>query len=205
MAYDPDRGRFWMIFLAVAAVAIAVVYFAAEPLSGWGDRRVYAGGGNGKEDAMDPSMVTVRLLDDEGRLTGLVVVPRVVKTDEEWQRQLTPEQYRITRDKGTERPFCGRFNEYDVPGTYACVCCGLPLFQSDAKFHSGSGWPSFFRPVAKENIVTQSDLSWGMIRTEILCARCGAHLGHVFDDGPPPTGQRYCLNSESMNFIPKKK
>ena len=204
MAYDPHRGRFWMIFMAVAATAVAVVYFAAEPLSGWGDGPVYAGGGGDKEGAMERATVTVRLLDDAGRLTGPVEVPRVVKTDEEWQRQLTPEQYRITRGKGTERPFCGRFNEYDVPGTYACVCCDLPLFQSDAKFHSGSGWPSFFRPIAKENVVTHSDLSWGMIRTEILCARCGAHLGHVFDDGPPPTGQRYCLNSESLTFIPNK-
>ena len=205
MAYDPHRGRFWIIFLAVAAVAMAMVYLAAGPLTGWGDDRVFAGGGQDEEGGMGKATVTVRLLDDDGRLTGPVEVPRVAKTDEEWQRQLTPEQYRITRDKGTERPFCGRFNEYDVAGIYTCVCCGLPLFESDAKFHSGSGWPSFFRPIAKENIVTRTDLSWGMIRTEILCARCGAHLGHVFDDGPPPTGLRYCLNSDSMNFIPKKR
>jgi methionine-R-sulfoxide reductase len=195
-----DKGRFWLIFLAVAAVALGLVFFISTPISGWSDLLPEKGSAPSKENGM----VTVRLLDDNGRLTGPVEVPRVVKTDAEWEKQLTPEQYRITRGKGTEPPFCGRFNEYEEPGVYACVCCGLPLFKSDAKFHSGTGWPSFFQPIAKENIVTHTDRSWGMVRTEILCARCGAHLGHVFEDGPPPTSLRYCMNSESLTFIPKK-
>ena len=125
---------------------------------------------------------------------------KIVKPDEEWQKLLTPEQYRITRRKGTEAPFCGAFYDHKKPGMYSCVCCGLPLFSSKAKFDSGTGWPSFFEPVAEEYITEVRDYSHGMIRTEILCARCDAHLGHVFHDGPRPTGLRYCLNSESLVF-----
>jgi methionine-R-sulfoxide reductase len=127
---------------------------------------------------------------------------KIVKSDEEWQRLLTPEQYRITRRKGTERPFCGLFNDHKEPGIYACVCCGLPLFSSDTKFQSGTGWPSFFAPVAEEHVAMEADYSHGMRRVEILCARCDAHLGHVFPDGPKPSGLRYCLNSESLTFTP---
>jgi len=125
---------------------------------------------------------------------------KVVKTDKEWRSQLTEEQYRIARGKGTEPAFCGVFYDHKKPGTYSCVCCGLPLFTSKAKFDSGTGWPSFFEPIAKENITTHEDRSHGMLRTEVLCARCDAHLGHVFEDGPKPTGLRYCLNSVSLTF-----
>jgi len=128
-------------------------------------------------------------------------VQKIIKTDQEWQKQLTPEQYRITRGKGTERAFCGAFYDNHREGAYHCVCCDLPLFASSSKFESGTGWPSFFRPVAKENIEVITDRSHGMVRNEIVCARCDAHLGHVFEDGPRPTGLRYCLNSESLIFV----
>ncbi|MCC6424968.1 MAG: bifunctional methionine sulfoxide reductase B/A protein [Phycisphaerales bacterium] len=150
----------------------------------------------------DDSMVSVYVFNGEGRLVGPVQSPKVVKTDAEWQKQLTPKQYEIARAKGTEPAFCGLLLNNKEPGVYSCICCGLPLFSSDSKFHSGTGWPSFFQPIAKENVIEHEDRSYGMVRTEVLCARCGAHLGHVFDDGPRPTGLRFCLNSESIKFTP---
>ena len=146
----------------------------------------------------------VKVFNRQARLVGPVEVERVVKSDEEWRKHLTPEQYRIARGKGTERPFCGTLLDNKRQGVYACVCCGLPLFASESKFHSGTGWPSFFRPVAEENVVTAEDRGYGMVRDEILCARCDCHLGHVFPDGPPPTGLRYCVNSESLVFTDAK-
>jgi len=149
--------------------------------------------------------VMVKVFNAQGELVGPVEVPRIEWSDAQWRQRLTADQYRILRTQGTERAFCGTLLDNKLHGVYSCAGCGLPLFDSTAKFNSGTGWPSFFRPIALENVAERSDRSHGMLREEIMCARCDGHLGHVFDDGPRPTGLRFCLNSESLNFTDESK
>jgi len=153
----------------------------------------------------DKSMLHVKVFNKKGELVGPIETEKLVLTDAQWHKRRTDEQFEILRSKDTERPFCGTLLDNKEAGVYTCAGCGLPLFSSDSKFHSGTGWPSFFQPIAKENVSERADHSYGTTRTEINCARCDGHLGHVFDDGPKPTGLRFCLNSASLNFTPSDK
>ncbi|MCB1305346.1 MAG: peptide-methionine (R)-S-oxide reductase MsrB [Leptospiraceae bacterium] len=129
---------------------------------------------------------------------------KVQKSEEQWKSELSPEEYQVAREGGTERAFTGRYWDNKKPGAYQCVCCGAPLFRSQEKYDSGSGWPSFWEPTEENNVEAKEDRSHGMVRTEVLCKKCNAHLGHVFPDGPPPTGLRYCINSLSLRFVPSE-
>jgi peptide-methionine (R)-S-oxide reductase len=182
-----------LILLAGIVVVAAVAAYSGKPLASMIQKRKLPP--STKDTTMKPITEYLKDVYHSG-------MPKVVKSEEEWKKLLPPETYAVTREAGTERAFCGAFYDHKKEGIYLCVCCDLPLFASNAKFDSGTGWPSFFQPVRKDHVEEKIDLSYGMRRVEINCARCDSHLGHVFDDGPRPTGLRYCLNSESLKFVP---
>jgi peptide-methionine (R)-S-oxide reductase len=183
-----DRRTFFRVSASLAGGLVVWHYWTREPVQA---NPYYEG---------TPKLVKIVQFSDEGKRLGVVSEPQVVKSDEEWKKQLTPDEYEITRNAGTERPFTGELLNVHDKGVFRCICCDNALFNSNTKFDSGTGWPSFWAPIASENVIETSDSSLGMIRTAVSCRLCVAHLGHVFNDGPQPTGLRYCMISLAMKF-----
>lgn len=181
-------------FIVSAATAVSAAAF-------WALRKTTLVDPQPVSAADAPANVTIVEFAANGKKTGKVTVPHIVKSDEEWRRQLSPTSYEVTRHADTERPFTGDTWNLHDRGIFRCVCCDTALFSSETKFESGTGWPSFWQPIARENVVETTDSSLGMDRTAVSCRRCDAHLGHVFEDGPRPTGLRYCMNSAAMRFV----